>query len=236
MAIDLRSVGGYTARLAWVGLRSFAGSVIVLTLLGGLLAGLSYAFLREHYWGYAAMAATLALVEAVILGFVIGAKRAMVMIATHALGTLRLGQMLVRLVFERMLRVGRDAEEGGRGERIAQGLGRLPLARAEEALNGAVRSVTGEAQQAGWLRRKLQSRLLEAVRKYTLARFRTEESQHGGIDLPKVKDELERTIDDALVRKVRGSLWIWTALAAIVLPLVVALQTWLIHRLLLSMS
>src|SRR5262249_38053118 len=103
-----------------------------------------------------------------------------------------------------------------------------PLARADELLSSAVRAVTGDAGQDGWLRRKIQTRLLEAVRKYTLARFRQEGAKHGGIDLLKVKEELERTVDEAMIEKVRGGLRFWTALVLIGLPLVVATQTWIV--------
>jgi len=34
-------------------------------------------------------------------------------------------------------------------------------------------------------------------------------------------------VDDALVRKVRRGLWLWTVLVILGLPLVVAVQTWL---------
>jgi hypothetical protein len=57
------------------------------------------------------------------------------------------------------------------------------LAQADELLSGAVRDVMGDAAQAGWLRRRIQGRLLEVVREYTLARFREEGVKHGGINL-----------------------------------------------------
>jgi len=53
--------------------------------------------------------------------------------------------------------------------------------------------VTGDMEQVGWLRRKIQARLLKAIQKYTLARFREEGDKHGSINLPKVKEELEQT-------------------------------------------
>jgi hypothetical protein len=70
------------------------------------------------------------------------------------------------------------------------------------------------------------------VRRYTLARFRQEGARYGGIDLLKLKDELEQTVDDALVQKVRSGLWLWTALVILGLPLVVAAQTGLMLALL----
>ncbi len=225
MQVEIRSIGSHLASLAWVGLRSFVGTVLVLTLAGFVLAGLSYYFLRGHHWIYGVIAVAVALIEAVTAGFVLGAKRAVAMAVAHGLGSLRLGRSLVRLFFERMLGVAGGNDFGERGGRISRGLERLPLAQADQLLSGAVRDVTGDAEQGGWLRRKVQARLLEAVRKYTLARFRAEGTKHGGIDLLKVKEELEQTVDDAVVQKVRGGLRFWTALVIIGLPLVVAVQT-----------
>lgn len=233
MKIDVRSIGTHLASLAWVALRFYVGTIFVLTLEGVVLASLSYYFLREYHWFYGVMAAAIALLESVIIGFVLGAKRAVAMALAHGLGSLRLGGSLVRLVFERMLGVTEGEQFGERGEQITRRLERLPLARVDELLSDAVRNVTGDVEQGGWLRRKIQALLLEAVRKYTLERFREEGDKHGGIDLLKVK-ELEQTVDDALVRKMRGKLRLWTALVIIGMPFVVAVQTWIIILLLRS--
>jgi hypothetical protein len=225
---DVRSIGNHLASLAWVAMRSFVGTVLVLTLVGVVLAGLSYCFLPEYHWIYGAIAIVVTLIESVTTGFVLGAKRAVAIAVAHGLGSLRLGGALVRLVFERMLGVAGGEEIGERGGRITRGLEGVPLAQADELLSGAVRDVTGDAAQGGWLRRTIRGRLLEAVRRYTLARFREEGAKHGGIDLLKVKEELEQTVDDALVRKVRGGLRLWTVLVIFGLPLVVAVQTCII--------
>jgi hypothetical protein len=154
--------------------------------------------------------------------------------AAHGLGSLRLGRSLVRLVFERMLGVADAEGSGERGGRVTRGLERLPFAQAEKLLSGSVLDVMGDAGQGGWLRRAIRARLLGAVRKYTLARFREEGAKDGGIDLVRVKGELERTVDDVLARKVRGGLRLWTALVILGLPLVVAMQTWFLILLLRS--
>ena len=232
MKVDIRSLGSHLASLAWVALRSFMATLLVLTLAGGMLAGLSYYFLREHHWVYGAIAAAIALIESVTAGVVLGAKRAVVMAVAHGLSTLRLGQSFVHLIFERMLGVAGGEEFGERGGRIARRLERLPLAQAEALLSGAVRNITGDVEEGGWLRQRIQVRLLGAVRKYTLVRFREEGAKHGGVDLLKMREELEQTVDDELVRKVRGGLQIWTALVVVGLPFVVAVQTWVIIMLL----
>ncbi|MBN9522190.1 hypothetical protein J0H58_27340 [bacterium] len=229
---DIRSVGSHLAGLARVALRSFAATVFVVTSVGVVLAGLSYYVLRDEHWVYGAIAVTIALVESVATGLVLGVKRAVVTAVAHGLGELRLGRSLVRRVFERVLGVAAGTEFGERGGTLARGLERLPLARAEELLSGAVRDVTGEAGQGGWLRRMVQAQLFRAVQKYTLSRFREEGAAHGGVDLLKVKDELEQTVDEALVRTVRGGLRLWTALVIVALPTAVAVQTWVIILLL----
>jgi hypothetical protein len=230
--LELRSLGSHLASLAWVAARSFMATLIVFTLAGGVLAGLSYYFLREHHWLYGVIAAAVAMVESVITGFVLGAKRGVVMAVAHGLSTLRLGRSVVRMVLHRMLGIAEGERFGERGGRIAQGVERLPLAQAEELLSRAVRDVTGGAEKGGWLRRKVRALLLEAVRKYTLVRFREEGARHGGIDLLKVKEEMEQTVDNQLVQKVQGGLRLWTALAIVGLPSVVAAQTWFIIMLL----
>ncbi len=228
MNVDTLSLGKHLTSLAWVAFRSFVGTLCLATLGGVVLAGLSCYFLREHPWFYGVLAAALALGESVTAGCVLGAKRAVMSAVAHGLGTLRLGRSFVRLIFERMA----GGAEGEASGRIARGLERLPFAQAEALLSRAVRNVMGDAEQGGWLRRRIRTHLLEHVRKFTLARFREEGAQQGGIDLLKVKEELELTADDALVQKVRGGLQLATALVIIGLPVVVAVQTWAINRLL----
>jgi len=232
MKVDIRSIGGHVATLALVALRSFAATILVLSLAGVVLAALSYYFLREHPWIYGVSAIALALMESVTVGIVLGAKRAVLSALAHGLGSLRLGGSLVRLVFERMLGTAEEGKLGERGGQMARTMERLPLVQAEERLTSAIRDVLGDAEQAGWWARKVQTRLLQAVRKYTLARFREEDAHQGGVDLLKVKDELERTVDDALVRKVRGGRRPAALLVIICLPLLVAAQTWVITMLL----
>ncbi|WP_157369891.1 hypothetical protein [Zavarzinella formosa] len=222
MNIDLRSLGGHLAALSRVTMRSFTLTIIVTTLFGGALGALSNHFLSEHHWAFGTAAAALALFEAAILGVMLGFKQAALAIVVYAFGTLKLGQSLVRLVFERMLGIG-----GENSMRVV--LAPLPLAQADNMLSGAVRSVTSD-EQGGWARRVTQSRLLESVRIHILQRFRAEGKSE--IDLLKLKDDLERTVDNSLVRKVRRKVWLLTAGVAAGLPLLVAAQTWLLLLLL----
>lgn len=234
MKVDLRAVGRHIAGMAWVAAKSFAGTLALLTLAGCVLAGVSYFFLRNERV-FAIVGAIVAVVEGIVTGVVFGGKRGMVMGLAHGLGQLRLGKSLIQLVFDRILKVGESEAQGGigeRGGRIARTAERVPLAQADEMLRTAVHGVTGETGQGGWLRRKIQGKLLGLVQKYTLARFREEGAAHGGVDLLKVRTELEDTIDDKVVEKVRGGLKVWTILVIVGLPLVVAVQTYIIVMLL----
>jgi hypothetical protein len=225
MKVDFRAVGRHVAGVSWVAVKSFAGTLALLTLAGCVLAGVSYFFLRDNPV-YAAVGAVVAVVEGIVTGVVFGGKRAMVMSIAHGLGRLRLGQSLIQLVFDRILKITESETMGERGGRIAQAAERVPLAQADEMLRTAVHGVTGETGQGGWLRRTIQGKLLALVQKYTLARFREEGAAHGGVDLLKVRTELEDTIDDKVVGKVRGGLKVWTILVIVGLPLAVAVQTW----------
>ena len=225
MNADIRSIVSQLAGLTWIGLRSFLVTLFLLTLAGIVLAGVSFFFLNHYHWYYGLIGASIALTEAVTTGFFLGIKRAIALTLAHALGALHLGRSLVRLIFERMLGVADGQQFGERGGSIAQGIERLPLAQAEAELSAAIRQITGDAEQSGWLARKVQTRLLDAVRKYTLARFRAQDAKHGGIDLLQMKEQLEQSIDVTLVDKIRGGLRSWMIGVILGLPLLVAAQT-----------
>jgi hypothetical protein len=229
--VDVRPIGTHLARLAWVAVRSFASTLFLVSAAGVALAAVSAYFLWDHPV-YALVAAVVAVAQGVAAGMVLGAKRAVVMALAHGLGALRLGRSLVRLVFDRLLGVAEGQEAGERGGRVARGLERLPLARAEKLLRGVVQGLLGETGEGGWLRRTIRRRLLALVEKYTLARFREEAATSGGVDLLKVREDLEGRIDESLVRKVRGGLRLWTVLVIVCLPLAVAAQTYLVIALL----
>jgi hypothetical protein len=223
----LSSLGGHLTTLTWAALRTFLSTLILLTAAGVALAAVSAYFLRDRP-GYAMIAAVIAIAEAVATGVVLGGHRAIILTLAHALGSLRLGRQLVRLVFDRLLGLAEGGDVGERGGRIARGLERVPLAQAERMLREAVASIAGSADDtAGWLRRRVQARLLALAEKYTLARFREDGQRNGGVDLLKVKADLEEGIDDALVRKVRTGTRLWTALVILGLPGVVAAQTYI---------
>jgi hypothetical protein len=224
MAGDSLSKGA--AGLTLVAVRSFLGTLLIVFLAGVVLAGVSVYWLRG-YPLYAVIAAVVALVEAIALGALVGGKRALVMTLVHAVRSFQLGRSAVRLIFDRLL--------GGseRGKILAAAAERLPLAQAERRLTAAVDQLLGEqAEERGWFRRRLHKQLLGVVQCYTLSRFREDGVGLEGVDVMKVQAELETTIDDQLVSKFRSGLNLWTILALLGLPAVVAGQTYLLIALL----
>jgi hypothetical protein len=232
--VDLGSIWRGAAGLAVVALRSFLGTLLVLSVVGALLAAASAYFLR-HQPLYASIAAAVAVAESVTAGILLGGKRAIVMTLVHGLVSLKLGRATVRLVFERLLGVTDSQEFGNRGGALAQVAERLPLAQAESCLTATVNQMLADpasASAGGWFRRQAQARLFRTMQRYTLARFREEGAQYGGVDLVKVRDELEATADSHLVSKLRGGLNLWTALVILGLPAAVFAQTYLLIALL----
>lgn len=206
--------------------RAFLIALVGVALFGIVLALIALYALQERHWSIAAGAVALTIIEAIALGVFLGSKRAIVAGVSHGLRQSRLVPSLVRVVFDRIMRLEADGEVGERGGRIVQGVERMPLAQADALLSRSVQGLTGDAQQSGWLRRTLQSQLLKLIRKYTLARFRDEAAKHGGVDLIKVRNELESTADDVICRKLQAGVLLWTAAACLGLPLLVALQTY----------
>ncbi len=209
---DVRRVAGSLAGLLGVTTRAFAGIVLILTAAGIVLAAASYSVLAGHP-AYAALAAVAALAEAVAAGIALGSRRGLVLALDHGIRALGLGRATVRLVFDRL-----PAD-------------RLPLAEAEERLTRAVTGLVAAPPEGGgpggWLRRRLRDALLRRVQTYTLARFRRD-APGGGVDLAKIRADLEGRIDDLLLIRLRTGLRLWTAAVVVGLPAVVAAQTYLL--------
>jgi hypothetical protein len=228
-------VWGNLAGLTGVAVRSFAGTVLALAGVGLALAGSAYWFLRDHPW-YGLLAAAAALAEALVAGVLLGTKRAVARTLAEGTRRLHLGQSLVRWLFQRLLDKAADGQPGERGETIARAAERVPLAQAEQRLAAVVDGLLGTGSsgddRAGWFRRQLQRRLLSLVRAVTLARFRDEEARHGGVDLVKVRADLETRVDDILAAKLTAGLNLWTAVVLLALPAVVFVQTYVLFALL----
>jgi hypothetical protein len=224
---ELRSLAAPLASLAWVAVRSFLGTLSLFLLAGLVLAGVSFYLLQEANLWYALLGAVLAVAEGLTIGVILGGKRAGIMALAHGLRRLGLGRVAVGLIFDRLLGMSEGEAFGERGNWAAQQLERLPLAQAEARLSGAINDLVQGSTGEGWLRRWLQGRLLRSIQKYTLTRFREEGAKTGGVDLLKVKADLETHIEDLLIAKLRGGLNLWTLWALLGLPALVAGQTYL---------
>ena len=229
--MNVRDIAGQVAGLTWVAVRSMGVTAAAVLCGGAVLAVLSWVALRDAPWWYGLIAAVLAVVEAVTAAVALGAYRGVVNAAVETLRRVRPGRRIVGQVFERMLGVREGEVVGERGGAVARGLERLPLARANERLDAAVRAVTGEDGEGGWLRRTVRRLLLRGVRAVTLARFRDADARHGGVDLMKVRDDLGETVDGVVADHFRGQRRAWTLSVVVGLPLLVLVQTAVLHGL-----
>src|SRR5262249_4441616 len=141
----------------------------------------------------------------------------------------------VRMVFERLLGAAEGGDPGDRAGWVAPGAERLPLAQAEERLSHAVVTVRTAGPSAGVAGRvgdRIQERLLGLGQGVTLARFRAEGLGQGGVDVRKIRTDLEERVDSLLIDRLRKGLNLWTLLVVLGLPAVVFAQTWVVIMLL----
>lgn len=229
--MNVRSIAGHVGSLTWVAVRSLTVTATLVLAAGVLLAWLSWVVLRDCPWWYGLIAVVLAVVEAVAAAVVLGIGRGVVNAAVETLRRLQLGRLIVGQVFQRILGVREGEDVGERGGAIARGLERLPLAQANQRLDTAVASVTGEGSEGGWLRRAVRRLLLKGVRAVTLARFRDSAARHGGVDLLKVRDGLGESVDGMVADHLRGQRRGWTLSVAVVLVLLALVQTAILRTL-----
>jgi hypothetical protein len=221
---------GSVAGLLAVAVRSFLGTLLLFFLLGIAMAAVSYYLLSGLHWSYGLIAAIIALLECVIVGIFLSGKRAVTVTVVHGLRKHRFGSTVVHLVFGRLL--GISAEPAGeRGGMLVRAVERLPLAQVEKRLNDTVRNIVNAPSGGGltgWIRRRVQLRLVAAVRACTLARFREEAAQHGSIDLVKVQTDLGDRIDGLLIGKLHGGINLWTLCVLVALPVQILLVDFLV--------
>jgi hypothetical protein len=215
-------------RIAGVSAKTAIKTTFVTMIAGLLLAAASWHLMREHgSWAWAA--AALAAIEAIIVGIAFGLQRGMARGLEHAFESLKVGETITRMIFDRLLTT---LTVGG----VDQAARRLPLAQAEQALAQVVHGALGtgdtDGRFRGWLRRWLRNKLLSHVELVTLARFRTAGSNEGGIDLSRLQEELQAHIDEQLAASARHAERIWMIAVVAGLPAVVFTQTWLIGTLL----
>ncbi len=236
--VTLSSVWGTIAGMGMAALKSFLRTMLLFCGEGLILAVVTYVWLMAGFrvafdkWALlAAVLALLVLLESILVGAALAGKRAVAMALVHALRVQRLGQTTVRLLFERLLDVSAEQPVGQRGGRIAQAVERVPLAQAERRLSDAARDLVGGQTAGGtkgWVRRRVERVLLRLVQRVTLARFRQADAEHGGVDLTAVCAELEASIDERLIHKLKGGINLWTALAVAFLPVQVAAACYLL--------
>ena len=220
--INMRGTMGNVAGLLLVTVRSFLLTLLFMLLLGVVLAIASYWILSASHWVYGVVAALVALFECIAVGIILATKRAIAVTLLDGLHKYQIGSAAVRLIFGRLLGVSATENHGERGGWLTRTVERLPLAEAErrldEAIHGLVNAPSEGGGQTSWLRRRVQNRLLSTVYKYTLAHFRAEHAQHGGVDLVKVQGDLGERIDGMLIGKLRGGINVWTVAVLIGLP------------------
>ncbi len=223
---------GNVAGLFVVAIRSFCAAMLLMSCLGAVLGGTTYFILARYQTWYGVIGGLIALLEAIVVGVVWGGKRALTMTLIHGLKQNRIGKATVHLIFERLLPIDGEQAFGERGGIVTKTVERLPLAEAEKRLRAAVNAVLDESGETGGLttggratgglasgaRRWLREKLIHYVEACTLARFRETGSEQGGVDLLKVQDELENSLDQWLVTKLTASLNLWTVLILVGLP------------------
>lgn len=227
--IDRRSLSDTTRRLFGVAFRSLASTVLITLIMGVVMGVLSYFYLKEQA-GLAVIVAVLTIVESLAAGIALGCKYGFVMALIQGLRDLKVGSSMVRVVFNRLL-ANPDADEtGDRGNWVAQSLERLPLAQAEQRLSRVITDSLGAEPSGnrwtGRFQRRIETRLLRTVEKYTLEQFRNEDARFGGVDLEKVRNHLESQVDEWMVARLRAGVRIWTLAILIGLPLTVFAQAY----------
>lgn len=189
-------------------LRAFLRTTAGMLLLGLVLAGASFYWAAQGSVLRGALACALAFGLCAAIGFVLAGKRAVGRGLLHGVQRLGLGQRLLGTIFDRLP-----------GSKAARSVETLPLAQAEARLAEAVHGLLAAQEQGGglggWLRRKLQARMLLGVQQLTLARFRQAGSEATGIDLVKVRGELAGSVDRLLGDKIHSAVQSATVLLVV---------------------
>lgn len=161
--------------------------------------------------------AVLAVKNAVLRGLLAGVEKA------------ALGSKAVRLVFSQL--GVRDEAAGGAVVRLAE---RVPLRDAEAKLTSVIEGLLkSRAEQSGvraWVARGLMSAVVTRVQSLTLARFRSDDLAHGGVDLVRVRDELAGAVDGLIAKQVKQQALRLTVLVAFAYAAVVLVMGYVVGR------
>jgi hypothetical protein len=180
------AVADAVAKAAAAALGAFLRTTIGMITLGVVLAvGCFWYAAQGATWrGFAAGGIAVAL--AGVVGLMLAGKRAALAGVRSVVARYKVGDKVVGSVFDRMTSLpGVSAME------------RLPLAQAEVRLTEALEGFL-DGSNSGFVRRKLEEKLVEIVRKLTLARFRQAEAREGGIDLGVVRADLCSRADEVI--------------------------------------
>lgn len=232
---DLGPFVGALAELIGPLIGAFLRTTVGMFTLSGIMAFVAYRIAADSGSPWKSLLAiVLVLALGAVLGTVLAIKRAVLTALRHGVAKLKLGQRTLGALFAKILGLSgaaAEAQAGTRGGAIAQTVERLPLLRAEELLINAVSGLKKEGGVSGFFLSRLHQAIIDRVAAITLARFRAEGAQAGGVDLIKVRDELSVGIEDLLCGIFDKAMLKLTALIAIALCLGAILAAVAIKRL-----
>lgn len=190
-------------------LKALLRTVFGMVLLGVVVTVATVAYVAQGSWLRGGIAAAVLLVALAVVTGILAVKNAVMRGLLHGLQKLALGKRVLGVLFAK-LGVTDDSTQGERAGALGRTVERVPLRDAEARLRGAVNAVLAErAEKTGvraWLARKLIASAVTRIEAITLARFRSEDAQAGGVDLLVVRDELSTTIDQTLASTISSKL------------------------------
>ncbi|QOV88953.1 hypothetical protein [Humisphaera borealis] len=205
--------GAMTSTVRWMGWLGFG-----LALAAGYIAGRT-----SGIAGFLAVVFSLGFTA--VVGFALAWQRAGLLTLADGIVASGIASKLFRSVFDKLI--------GGTGETdqglVSRTAGRIPLSQAEVRLSDAFASVSPELQASGVLAgvfRKAHGSVIATIRRITLAEFRREGSDGGGVDLLKVRDHLANRIDAAAAEGIRRKVRLLTAGYVLLTVLVVLGVAW----------
>ena len=214
--------------LAKAAVRTFLVTWLVMIVIGIALAITADYLMPEVTSVVRVLIELLIVFEFVVLGAIIASRRSLLGTLMHGLKRQQLARSSVRMLFDRFAAVSAEESPGERGNVAIRAAERLPLAKAEELLQRILRGFAGalasRTDLPGRMGQRLQSHLFGRVGSVTLSKFRDHNKQHGGVDVLRVRDELENHIDTLLIGRLRWTVNLWTfGVLAVVVAQVFAL-------------
>lgn len=188
-------------------LRAFAGTALGMFALSSLACVGAYLLAAEGSPLRGALSVLVSLVVFAVAGAVLAVKRAIGSALLEGFARLSLGAKTSRLLFERILDVDPAGAHGERGAAVVRYAERVPLADAEARLVAATDwLLRTDAHATGFFRRRLRQAAVDRVAALTLARFRSDASAHGGVDMVAVRDEVTAQVDALVAKTISGAL------------------------------